>query len=93
MTRTVHVMLFVEPVVCQRWTHRRVPGMDDKEPDKKVCVTHANKHQSFYNIVKRGRGVQRVELSSTFRNGCGNEKLREISVAGYVTLGNFSCTA
>ena len=34
--------------------------------------------------------LPKVELTSTFRNDCGNKKLRQMSVAGYVTLGNIS---
>ena len=33
---------------------------------------------------------RKVELTSTFRNDCGNKKLRQMSVAGYVTLSNIS---
>ena len=37
------------------------------------------------------QSMQKEESSSTFCNSCSNKKVPEMSVEGYVTLGNFSC--
>ena len=44
----------------------------------------------FATLEKFVAALRKVEPSSTSGNDCGNKKFREIFVAGYVTLGNFS---
>ena len=53
-------------------------------------VLHCATWEKFLATLRNA--LRKVELTSTFRNDCGNKKkLRQMSVAGYVTLGNISC--
>ena len=61
----------------------------------KRCDTSCREGVTLRNVGKIAtlrNALRKVELTSTFRNDCGNKKkLRQMSVAGYVTLGNISC--
>ena len=52
-------------------------------------VLHCATWEKFLATLRNA--LRKVELTSTFRNDCGNKKIAKISVAGYVTLGNISC--
>ena len=52
-------------------------------------VLHCATWEKFLATLRNA--LRKVELTSTFRNESGNKKLQQMSVAGYVTLGNISC--
>ena len=52
-------------------------------------VLHCATCEKFLATLRNA--LRKVELTSNFRNDCGNKKMRQIYVAGYVTLGNISC--
>ena len=52
-------------------------------------VLHCATWEKFLAMLRNA--LRKVELTSTFRNDCGNKKIATNVCSRYVTLGNISC--